>query len=57
MVTYLLTKKQGVKIDYQLKDEAWGQRRFGVIDPNGLWVDVVQQIEPQADFWPQYMKG
>ncbi len=49
-------KKKGLKIDYQLKDEAWGQRRFGVIDPNGLWVDVVQQIEPQADFWPQYMK-
>lgn len=49
-------KKQGLKIDYPLKDEAWGQRRFGVVDPNGLWVDVVQQIEPQADFWPRYMK-
>ena len=49
-------KKQGLKIDYALKDEAWGQRRFGIIDPNGLWVDVVQQIKPQEQFWPQYMK-
>ena len=49
-------KNQGLKIDYELKDEAWGQRRFGIVDPNGLWVDVVQQIEPQEDFWSRYMK-
>ena len=49
-------KKQGLKIDHELKDEAWGQRRFGIVDPNGLWVDVVQQIEPQEDFWPRYLK-
>jgi hypothetical protein len=24
------------------------------IDPNGLYVDVVEQIEPHADFWPQH---
>jgi uncharacterized glyoxalase superfamily protein PhnB len=54
---FLQIRKQGLKIDYELKDEAWGQRRFGVVDPNGLWVDVVQQIEPQEDFWTAYMKN
>lgn len=37
-----------------LRDEAFGQRRFGFRDPSGLWVDVVEQIEPQAGFWDRY---
>lgn len=49
-------QKRKLPITYALKDEPWGQRRFGVIDPNGLWVDVVQQIEPQAGFWDKYVK-
>lgn len=47
-------KKAGLNISYELKDEPWGQRRFGVIDPNGMYVDVVQQIEPEKDFWEKY---
>src|SRR5688572_20526113 len=39
-------KKRGLEITYPLKDEPWGQRRFGVLDPNGLWIDVVQQTQP-----------
>ena len=49
-------KKRGLKITYQLKDEPWGQRRFGVLDPNGLWVDVVEQTQPVDGFWEKYMK-
>lgn len=44
----------GVAIEYSLRDEPWGQRRFGVLDPNGLYIDVVEQIEPDADFWPRH---
>jgi uncharacterized glyoxalase superfamily protein PhnB len=55
-MVYNEIKSRGLKIDYPLKDEAWGQRRFGVIDPNNMWVDVVQQIEPEAGFWNPYMK-
>jgi catechol 2,3-dioxygenase-like lactoylglutathione lyase family enzyme len=40
-----------------LTDEAFGQRRFGFSDPSGLWVDVVQQIEPAEGFWDRYMQG
>lgn len=49
-------KKRGLTIRYTLKDEPWGQRRFGVLDPNGLWVDVVQQIEPVEGYWDEYLK-
>lgn len=48
-------KKAGADISYQLKDEPWGQRRFGIIDPNGLYIDVVEQINPQEGFWDKYM--
>ena len=33
-----------------------GQRRFGLRDPSGLWVDVVEQIEPQQGYWGRYMQ-
>lgn len=47
-------KNAGLKINYSLKDEPWGQRRFGIIDPNGMYVDIVQQIEPEGGFWDKY---
>lgn len=49
-------KSRGLSITYALKDEAWGQRRFAVLDPNNLWVDVVEQIQPAEGYWDQYMK-
>jgi catechol 2,3-dioxygenase-like lactoylglutathione lyase family enzyme len=45
----------GLQIAYELKDEPWGQRRFGLHDPAGMWVDVVQQIEPAPGFWDKYI--
>jgi catechol 2,3-dioxygenase-like lactoylglutathione lyase family enzyme len=39
---------------YPLTDEAFGQRRFGFADPSGLWIDVVEQTEPQAGYWDRY---
>jgi len=46
--------RSGAVIAYPLRDEPWGQRRFGLLDPNGLYVDVVEQIEPSPGFWPRY---
>ena len=34
----------GREPDYPLTDEAFGQRRFSVRDPSGLWINVVQQL-------------
>jgi catechol 2,3-dioxygenase-like lactoylglutathione lyase family enzyme len=45
----------GGTVDYALTDEPFGQRRFGFADPSGLWVDVVQQIDPAGGWWDRYM--
>ena len=37
-----------------LRDEPFGQRRFGLFDPAGVWIDVVEQIEPEAGWWGRY---
>ena len=34
----------GKEPDYPLTDEAFGQRRFSLRDPSGLWVNIVQQM-------------
>ncbi len=47
----------GLEPDLMLTDEPWGQRRFGVVDPAGMWVDVVEQIEPKAGWWDPYVPG
>ncbi|CAN7341639.1 VOC family protein [Phyllobacterium sp. LjRoot231] len=47
----------GLKIEYPLTDEPFGQRRFGFHDPSGLWIDIVEQIESEAGFWGKYMIG
>ncbi len=51
---YERLKNAGLEIYYHLKDEAWGQRRFGIIDPNGMYIDLVEQINPEEGFWEKY---
>jgi uncharacterized glyoxalase superfamily protein PhnB len=46
----------GVPLTYPLTDAPWGQRRFMVIEPSGILVDVVQQIEPAPGFWDPYVR-
>ena len=48
-------KQRGLPIKYPLTDEPFGQRRFGFFDPSGLWIDVVEQIEPAKGFWDRYL--
>ena len=45
----------GLDICYHLKDEEWGQKRFGLIDPNGIYIDIVEQTNPKDGYWDQYM--
>jgi catechol 2,3-dioxygenase-like lactoylglutathione lyase family enzyme len=49
--------RNGGKAQLALVDEPFGQRRFGFEDPSGLWVDVVEQIEPARGYWKQYAAG
>jgi catechol 2,3-dioxygenase-like lactoylglutathione lyase family enzyme len=44
----------GLSCALDLTDEPWGQRRFAAIDPAGMWVDVVEQMEPAEGWWDQH---
>jgi len=50
-------REAGLAVDHELTREAWGQLRFGLRDPAGVWVDIVEQIEPEAGFWDPYLTG
>jgi len=54
---YTRVRDAGLRCDLELRDEPWGQRRFGVVDPAGMWVDVVEQIEPVEGWWDPYVSG
>jgi catechol 2,3-dioxygenase-like lactoylglutathione lyase family enzyme len=45
----------GAPITLALTDEPFGQRRFGLFDPAGVWIDVVEQIEPAPGWWDRYL--
>ena len=45
----------GLAADYPVTDEPFGQRRFGFRDPSGLWVNVIEQIEPAEGYWDRYV--
>ena len=47
-------RTSGLFIDHPLREEPWGQRRFGLKDPAGVWVDVVEQIEPEPGYRDRY---
>lgn len=34
----------GKEPDYPLTDEPFGQRRFSLRDPSGLWINIVEQL-------------
>lgn len=44
-------------VTYHLKKEEWGQLRFGLTDPNGLYIDIVQQVEPAPGYWEKYIRN
>ncbi|MGH7278016.1 MAG: VOC family protein [Candidatus Rokuibacteriota bacterium] len=45
----------GAPVALALRDEPFGQRRFGLFDPAGVWIDVVEQIEPAPGWWDKYL--
>jgi catechol 2,3-dioxygenase-like lactoylglutathione lyase family enzyme len=46
---------EGMRFARELTDEPWGQRRFAAMDPAGMWVDVVEQIDPEPGWWDQHL--
>ncbi|MDP3852089.1 VOC family protein [Phenylobacterium sp.] len=54
-LAYETCRSRGLAGDYPLTEEPFGQRRFGFFDPSGLWVDIIEQIEPAQGFWDRYL--
>ena len=52
---YARFRDGGAPIKLALRDEPFGQRRFGLFDPAGVWIDVVEQIEPAPGWWDRYL--
>lgn len=45
-----LVGERGLDLARELRDEDFGQRHFIVVAPGGVLVDVIEPIEPSADF-------
>ena len=43
---YERLKKKNVPIEVELKEEAWGDRHFAIVDPNGIGIDFVKYTTP-----------
>ena len=43
---YSRIQSLGVPIEVPIRDEAWGDRHFVVVDPNGIGVDIVKYTPP-----------
>jgi len=46
--------RAGLDIVLSLRSEEWGQRHFCLRDPNGLFIDIVQAIAPNAEYEQGY---
>ncbi len=51
---YAKAKTAGLPILLELRDEPFGQRHFITRDPNGVLIDVIKPIPPNAEFAEQY---
>ena len=51
---YAEVKEKSLDIVLDLRSEDWGQRHFSIKDPNGVYLDIVQAIEPTEDYQQGY---
>lgn len=52
---YERLREAGLRILLPLRDEAFGQRHFIGVDPGGVMVDVIEEIEPSPEFAEQFI--
>lgn len=48
--TAAVLEAAGVRIAQPLRDEVFGQRHVIIADPNGILIDIITPIEPDADW-------
>ena len=49
-----LIRKQGLPIELDIRDEAFGQRHFITRDPNGVLIDIIANIPPSEEYTEHY---
>ncbi len=52
---YTEAREHHLKVVLDLRSEEWGQRHFCIEDPNGIHLDVVQEIAPTAEYEGSYV--
>jgi len=52
--SYSEAQSKSLNIALEIKSEDWGQRHFCIIDPNGVQLDIVQNIEPTGEYQSGY---
>ena len=43
---YKRLKDKGVSMEFEIRDELWGDRHFAIKDPNGIGIDIVTYTKP-----------
>lgn len=43
---YKRLKDIGVSMEFEIRDELWGDRHFAIKDPNGIGIDIVTYTKP-----------
>lgn len=51
---YNRLKSSGLDMVLDIRSEDWGQRHFIIQDPNGILIDLIQNIEVKEEFIEQY---
>ena len=51
---FAAAKSRSLHIVLELRSEDWGQRHFCIQDPNGVYLDIVQAIEPAEEYRDDY---
>lgn len=50
-----VAKSKSLRIVIELRSEDWGQRHFCIQDPNGVYLDIVQSVEPTEEYQSDYV--
>jgi catechol 2,3-dioxygenase-like lactoylglutathione lyase family enzyme len=48
-------REAGLRVILPLRDEAFGQRHFIGVDPEGVLVDIIEEIPPSPEFAEQFV--
>jgi uncharacterized glyoxalase superfamily protein PhnB len=51
---YAMAREKSLDVVLDLREEDWGQFHFCLKDPNGVYLDVVQAIEPSEEYKQGY---